>query len=82
MINQEFSLHDRNNTISLVWSMVPYTLFQKSVSLSIPLGPFRIFRKFAEIFAAQGAPRHRWQMEKSSTRKVLINFFDTFEWYS
>jgi hypothetical protein len=24
--------------------------------LSIPLGPFRIFRKFAEIFAAQGSP--------------------------
>jgi hypothetical protein len=24
--------------------------------LSIPLGPFRIFRKFAEIFAAQGTP--------------------------
>ena len=43
--------------------------------LSIPLRPFRFFRKFAEIFAAQGAPpvsttpvanchryqRHRWQ---------------------
>jgi hypothetical protein len=31
--------------------------FHESVSpkpLSIPLGPFRIFRKFAEIFAAQG----------------------------
>jgi hypothetical protein len=24
--------------------------------LSIPLGPFEFFRKFAEIFAAQGAP--------------------------
>jgi hypothetical protein len=23
---------------------------------SIPLGPFQVFRKFAEIFAAQGAP--------------------------
>ncbi len=33
--------------------------FHESVSpkpLSIPLGPFRIFRKFAEIFAAQGWP--------------------------
>jgi hypothetical protein len=33
--------------------------FPESISpqpQSIPLGPFRIFRKFAEIFASQGAP--------------------------
>jgi hypothetical protein len=33
-------------------------IFYESISpkpLSIPLRPFRIFRKFAEIFAAQGA---------------------------
>ncbi len=33
--------------------------FHESVSpkpLSIPLGPFHIFQKFDEIFAAQGAP--------------------------
>ncbi len=33
--------------------------FHESVSpqpQSIPLGPFRIFKKFAEIFASQGAP--------------------------
>jgi hypothetical protein len=33
--------------------------FHESVSpkpLSIPLGRFELFRKFAEIFAAQGAP--------------------------
>jgi hypothetical protein len=33
--------------------------FHESVSppaQSIPLGPFRFFRKFAEIFASQGVP--------------------------
>ncbi len=36
-----------------------FWFFHESVSpqpQSIPIGPFRIFQKFAEIFASQGAP--------------------------
>ncbi len=39
--------------------ILDYRVFQNQFPpkpLSIPLGPFRIFSKFAEIFAAQGAP--------------------------
>jgi hypothetical protein len=45
--------------------------------LSIPLGPFRIFQKFTEIFTAQGAPPgvvDRWQMEKIFNQKSF-NYF-------
>jgi hypothetical protein len=47
--------------------------------LIIPLGPFRNFRKFEEIFAAQGAPPVSLTPgangKKSSIRKALIIFF-------
>jgi hypothetical protein len=52
--------------------------FHETVSpkpLSISVGPFRIFGKFAEIFAAQGEPpvsRHRWQMEKIPNDPIVI----------
>jgi hypothetical protein len=55
--------------------------FHESVSpLSIPLGPFQIYRKFVEIFAAQGAPlvSLMWQMEKNLNQKSFHYFLDTF----
>jgi hypothetical protein len=48
-------------------------------ALIIPLGPFQIFSKFAEIFAAQDAPSRvnntggKWK--KSSIRKIFIIYF-------
>jgi hypothetical protein len=50
--------------------------FHESVSpkpLSIPVGPFQIFRKFAEIFSVQSKPQ-RWQMEKIFNQKNF-NYF-------
>ncbi len=50
--------------------------FHESVSprpLSIPFGPFRIFSKTAEIFAAQGG---KWK--KSSIIKVLSEYLREF----
>jgi hypothetical protein len=49
-------------------------VFHESVSpkpLIIPLGPFRIFRKFAEIFAAQGLPPVSW----TRVAKFLLDTF-------
>jgi hypothetical protein len=46
--------------------------------LSIPLGPFQMFKKFSEIFAAQGSPpvlSTSVANGKSSTIKVLIFLF-------
>jgi hypothetical protein len=59
-----------------------FWFFQESIShkpLSIPLGPFQIFRKFMEIFAAQGTPpvslKPVAKRKKSSIIKVLIILF-------
>jgi hypothetical protein len=55
--------------------------FHESVSakpLSIPLGPFQFFRKFAEIFTVQRAPPVSLTLvanEKSSSRKIVIILF-------
>jgi hypothetical protein len=48
--------------------------------LSIPLGPFLIFRKFAEIFAAQGAPLVLLTPVANGKKSSLIKVFDYFVW--
>ncbi len=62
-----------------------FRFFHESVSpkhLSIPLGPFRFLRKFAEIFVAQGAPTVSLTPvadEKSlQSENFSLFFMDTF----
>ncbi len=62
------------------YEIFDFRFFYESVSykpLSIPLGQFR---KFTEIFAAQGAPLvslHRWQMKKIFNQKSFNYFLGT-----
>jgi hypothetical protein len=57
-----------------------FMFFHESVSskpLSISLGPFLLFQKFVEIFAAQGAPPMSFggKWKKYPIRKVFIVLF-------
>ncbi len=65
--NEELGQHNTQRDSATIRLQV---FFMKSVSpkpLSIPLGPFRIFRNLAEIFADTNG-----KGKKSSIRKVLI----------
>ncbi len=66
-------LLDFKGTVSRDFLLLVFFLNQFPPSIWL----YHFFRKFAEIFAAQGLPRcqqHRWQMEKTFKKKNFNNF--------